>query len=106
VDKYLHYPIWFYLETLKAGHRTGFAAPIREEDLAALSREAARIEVKTNVSIADAQGAHFWVGYTSAWDQKSSPEALIAQRGCRVGPDVTVRDRYHASTIFPVWCGS
>ena len=27
VDKYLHYPIWFYLETLKAGKITGFARP-------------------------------------------------------------------------------
>ncbi len=106
VDKYLHYPVWFYLETLKAGHRTGFAAPIRDEDLGALSREAARIEVKSNASISDAQGAHFWVGYTSAWDQKQSPEELIAQRGCRAGPDVRVHDRYHSSTIFPVWCGS
>jgi 4-amino-4-deoxy-L-arabinose transferase-like glycosyltransferase len=106
VDKYLHYPVWFYLETLKAGHRTGFAAPIRDADLPALAKEAARVEVKSNVSISDAQGAHFWVGYSSAWEQKTLPEALMIERGCRTGPDVKVRDRYHSMTIFPVWCGS
>lgn len=57
-----------------------------------------------HVDIADARGSHFWVGYTSAWTEKLSPEAILSQRGCRVGSDVTVRDRYHASTIFPVWC--
>jgi hypothetical protein len=91
---------------LKAGRKTGFAAPIGDEDLGALAKEAARIEVKSNASISDAQGAHFWVGYTSLWDQKTLPEALMVQRGCRIGPDVKVRDRYHTSTIFPVWCGS
>jgi hypothetical protein len=106
VDKYLHYPIWFYLETLKAGHKTGFASPIVDADLGTLAAEAARIEVKSNASIYDAQGAHFWVGYTSAWDQATLPEAQMIQRGCRTGPDLKVRDRYHTATIFPVWCGS
>ena len=106
VDKYLHYPIWFFLESLKDHRKTGFAAPIRNEDLGALAVEAARIEVKANAAVSDAQGAHFWVGYTSAWNQKTLPEQVIVQRGCRVGPGLRVRDRYHTSTIFPVWCGS
>ena len=105
VDKYLHYPVWFYLETLKAGKITGFAAPIRPADRPKLAIEAARIEVKNHIRIEDATGAHFWVGYSSAWQEKSSPEAIVTARGCRVGADVTVSDRYHSSTIFPVWCG-
>jgi hypothetical protein len=104
VDKYLHYPIWFYLETLKAGKLTGFAAPLRTADRPRLAEEAARIQVKNHVSLDEARGAHFWVGYSSAWQEKSSPEAILRARGCRVGADVTVRDRYHTSTIFPVWC--
>lgn len=104
VDKYLHYPIWYYLETLKARKITGFAAPIPSADRDRLAAEAARIHVNEHVDIADARGSHFWVGYTSAWTEKLSPEAILSQRGCRVGSDVTVRDRYHASTIFPVWC--
>ena len=104
VDKYLHYPMWFYLETLKAGKVTGFAAPIRAADRAKLAAGAARIQVKSHVGIEDARGAHFWVGYSSAWNEKLSPEAILTERGCRTGADVTVRDRYHWSTIFPVWC--
>ena len=104
VDKYLHYPIWFYLETLKAGKITGFAANIRTADRGKLAAEAARIVVRNHVDIEDARGTHFWVGYSSAWQEKSSPEAILTQRGCRTGADVTVRDRYHSSTIFPVWC--
>jgi hypothetical protein len=104
VDKYLHYPVWFYLETLKAGKITGFAAPIRARDRARLAADASRIVVKNHVNIDEARGAHFWVGYSSAWQDKSSPEEILTARGCRVGGDVTVRDRYHWSTIFPVWC--
>lgn len=106
VDKYLHYPVWFYLETLKAGKVTGFAAPIRAMDRGKLAAEAARIHVENHVSIDQARGAHFWVGYSSAWQEKLSPEAILTARGCRTGADVTVRDRYHSSTIFPVWCGN
>jgi hypothetical protein len=106
VDKYLHYPVWFYLETLKAGKRTGFAAPIQPADVPALGKEAARFEVKNNVPIADVKGSHFWVGYSSAWDRKVLPEEVMTQRGCRIGDDFQVRDRFHSMTIFPVWCGS
>src|ERR1017187_3329955 len=45
VDKYLHYPVWFYLETLKSGKITGLAAPIRAADRARLAADAARIQV-------------------------------------------------------------
>jgi hypothetical protein len=103
VDKYLHYPVWFYLETLKAGKVTGFASRI-PADRRRVAAEAARIEVKNHVSIDEARGAHFWVGYSSAWDEKLSPDAILQKRGCRTGADVTVRDRYHSSTVFPVWC--
>jgi hypothetical protein len=105
VDKYLHYPVWFYLETLKAGKITGLAAPIWAADRARLAADAARIVVKNHVNIGDAKGAHFWVGYSSAWQDKLSPEEILTARGCRVGGDVTIRNRYHWSTIFPVWCG-
>ena len=37
VDKYLHYPVWFYLETLKAGKRTGFGALSPTADRATLA---------------------------------------------------------------------
>jgi uncharacterized membrane protein len=104
VDKYLHYPVWFYLETLKAGRITGFAARFRSADRAKLAADAARIQVRNHVKIDEAKGAHFWVGYSSAWRDKLSPEEILTARGCRVGGDVTVRDRYHWSTIFPVWC--
>ena len=104
VDKYLHYPVWFYLDTLKNGKITGFAAPIRDADRPRLAEQAARIEVKNHVSIDEAKGAHFWVGYSTAWQDKQTPEAILTARGCRVGADFTVRDRYHWSAIFPVWC--
>jgi hypothetical protein len=105
VDKYLHYPVWFYLETLKAGKLTGFGGGFRPADPAKMALEAGRIDVKNHVPIEQARGTHFWVGYSSAWKEKLSPEATLQQRGCRTGADVTVSDRYHSSTIFPVWCG-
>jgi hypothetical protein len=105
VDKYLHYPVWFYLETLKAQRITGFAKPFPPADRPKLAAAAARIQVKNHVDIADAKGPHFWVAYSSAWPEKESPEEILTARGCRVGGDVTVRDRYHWSTIFPAWCG-
>jgi 4-amino-4-deoxy-L-arabinose transferase-like glycosyltransferase len=105
VDKYLHYPVWFYLETLKAGKITGFARPFPPADRARLAADASRIQVKNHVSIDDAKGPHFWVAYSSAWQEKLTPEEILSARGCRVGGDVTVRDRYHWSTIFPAWCG-
>ena len=105
VDKYLHYPVWFYLETLKAQKITGFAKPFPPSDRPKLAAAAARIQVKNHVDIADAKGPHFWVAYSSAWPEKQTPEEILSARGCRVGGDVTVRDRYHWSTIFPAWCG-
>lgn len=105
VDKYLHYPVWFYLETLKAGKLTGFAAPIRAVDRPRLAIEAARITVENHAALDQTRGSHFWVGYSSAWEGKLSPESILQARGCRTGADVTVRDRYHSSTIFPAWCG-
>jgi len=105
VDKYLHYPVWFYLETLKAGRVTGFAASFSAADLSRLSKEAAKFDVKSNVPIDQARGAHFWVGYSSSWNQKTFPEALMIQRGCQTGADLKVGDRFHTITAFPVWCG-
>ena len=104
VDKYLHYPIWFYLETLKAGKITGMAAHFPPADRARIAADAARITVKNHVSIEEAKGAHFWIAYSSAWHEAQSPREILAARGCRVGGDVSVFDRYHWSAIFPVWC--
>ena len=50
VDKYLHYPVWFYLGTLKAQKITGFARPFPVADRPKLAAVAVRIQVKNHVS--------------------------------------------------------
>jgi hypothetical protein len=107
VDKYLHYPVWFYLENLKAGKTTGFAVPIRSADLPALGAKAARIDVRPNVTMNDVQGSHFWVGYSSySWKEPQTPDQILQKRGCRTGADIVVSDRFHRVTAFPAWCPS
>ena len=105
IDKYLHYPVWFYLDTLKNGKITGIGAHIEEADRPSLAKQAARIEVITHyVPIEQVTGQHFWVGYSSAWNEPQKPQEIFARRGCITGGDITVKDRYHWSAIFPVWC--
>jgi hypothetical protein len=105
VDKTFHYPVWFYLETLEAKKTTGFTLHFSPPELERLSKRAAAFDVRRDSSIDAARGTHFWVGTSSyTWTQKETPQAIITQRGCRVGPELRVSDRYHTSTAFPVWC--
>jgi len=105
VDRYFHYPVWFYLETLKARRITGLAVHLSDHDRDVLAAKAALIKVKANASIDDVRGAHFWLGTSSySWKQKVSPGELMTQRGCRVGRELRVGDRYHTVAAIPVWC--
>ena len=101
VVKDLHYPVWFYLDALKAGKTTGFAAPVPK----GLALEAANIEVRADATIEEATGRHFWVGYSSdGWARPESPETILIRRGCRTGAGMQISDRYRTVTIFPAWC--
>lgn len=105
VDKTLHYPVWFYLETLEAKKTTGFTLRFTAPEIERLSKEAAAFEVHRDSTIDEARGTHFWLGTSSySWTQKETPQEIMTQRGCRVGPELRVGDRYHTATAFPVWC--
>ena len=105
VDKTLHYPVWFYLETLEAKKTTGFTLHFTAPELDRLSKKAAAFEVHRDSTIDEARGTHFWLGTSSySWTQKVTPQEIMIQRGCRVGPELKVGDRYHTATAFPVWC--
>jgi hypothetical protein len=105
VDRYLHFPVWFYLETLKAKKNTGFSVNFTAPELDRLSKRAAAFEVHRNTTIEEARGAHFWLATGSySWKQKVTPQVIMTQRGCKVGPELKVGDRYQTMTAFPVWC--
>jgi hypothetical protein len=107
VDRYLHFSVWFYVETLKAQRITGFTLHFTPQELERLSKSAAAVQIHQNVKIEEARGAHFWVATSSySWKQKTTPQEVMIQRGCRVGPEVKVSDRYHVTAAFPVWCDS
>ena len=105
LEKHLHFAPWFYLETLEAKKTAGFTVHFTEPERERLSRKAAAFEVRRDATIDDARGAHFWVlTSTYSWRQKERPRQIMTQRGCQVGLDLTIRDRYHAITAFPAWC--
>jgi hypothetical protein len=105
VDKYLPYPVWFYLQTLEAKKNTGFSVHFTAPELERLSKRAAAFAVHRTATIDDARGTHFWLATGSySWTQKVTPQTIMTQRGCRVGPELKVGDRYQSMTAFPVWC--
>jgi hypothetical protein len=105
VDKTLHYPVSFYLKTLEAKKTTGFTLRFTAPELDRLSKKAAAFEVHRDATVDEARGTHFWLGTTTyAWTQEVTPQEIMIQRGCRVGPELRVVDRYHTAMAFPVWC--
>ncbi len=105
VDRYLHYPVWFYLETLEAKKNTGFSVRLTAPELDHLSKNAAAVQVHRTATIEEARGTHFWVATgTDSWKRNVTPQAILTQRGCRVGPELKAGDRYQTMTAFPVWC--
>ncbi len=105
LEKHLHFAPWFYLKTLEAKKTAGFTVRLTAPELERLSRRAAAFEVRREATIDDARGAHFWVlTSTYSWRQKETPQQIMTQRGCQVGLELTISDRYHTITAFPVWC--
>jgi hypothetical protein len=105
LDRYVHYPFWFYSEVLKAGGVTGIAAPLTPADRLSLAKAAERLKITENVRLEEAGGAHFWVAYSNTrWHRPQSPQEILAQRNCRTGPALATGDRYHTISAIPVWC--
>jgi 4-amino-4-deoxy-L-arabinose transferase-like glycosyltransferase len=105
LERDLHFAPWFYLKTLGAKKSAGFTVHFTAPELERLSKKAAAFEVRRNSTIDDARGTHFWVlTSTYSWRQKVTPQEIMTQRGCQVGPDLSFSDRYHTITAFPVWC--
>jgi Dolichyl-phosphate-mannose-protein mannosyltransferase len=106
VDPYLHYPIWFHLESLKDQRlaQLGLYTSSRK-DMPSLRAKAARFEVQKVTSVDAAQGAYFWLGYLdSTWKGPLSPRQILEQRGCRIGGEIKARDRFQSITLFPAEC--
>ena len=105
LDRYVHYPFWFYSNVLKEGRVTGIAAPLSPPGREALARAAKRLHIKENVSVEDARGAHFWVAFSNKrWNRPESPQQVLARRDCRSGTALSTGDRYHTISAIPVWC--
>jgi hypothetical protein len=106
VDPYLHYPIWFQLESLKSGRLKPLGPYVKSRtDIGVLKGKAEKLEVNKVSSLDGAQGNYFWVGYVdSAWSGSQSPQQILAQRGCKTGHELAARDRFQSVTLFPVEC--
>ncbi len=107
VDPYLHFPIWFYMECLKAG-QTGPIGPHIDShtDVRALAATAAAFDIIKSPNLDAAREPHFWVGFTdSSWpDKTKTARQIIEEKGCRAGPDFKARDRFHGAVLLQVEC--
>jgi hypothetical protein len=105
LDRYVHYPFWFYSQVLREGGVTGIAAPLTPASRQALTQAAQRLRITENVSLEDVREAHFWVAYSSKfWLRLQSPQIILALRNCRTGPALVTGDRFHTVSAIPVWC--
>lgn len=105
LDRYVHYPFWFYSEILKAGEVTGIAVPLTPASRQTLSAVAQRLQITQNTTLEEARGAHFWVAYSSkSWSRARTPQQILALRHCRTGTTLTTGDRFHTVNAIPVWC--
>jgi hypothetical protein len=106
VDPYLHYPIWFHLESLKDQRLAQLGPYVNSrQDMALLRTKAAEFEVQKVTSLDAAQGKYFWLGYVdSAWKGPLTPRQILEQRGCRTGQPINARDRFQSVTLFKVEC--
>lgn len=105
LDRYVHYPFWFYSGVVRDGANTGIAAPLTSADRLALAAAAKRLRITHNVRLEDTRGAHFWVAYNSKWWLRpQTPSQLLAERHCRTGATLTTGDRFHTISAVPVWC--
>ncbi len=105
LDRYVHYPFWFYSGVLRQGRDTGIAAPLTPPGREVLTNAAMRLHITENVGIEDAHGAHFWIAYSNRrWLRRETPQEVLAQRNCRAGAALSTGDRYHTISAIPVWC--
>ena len=108
VDPYLHYPIWFQLESVKDQRLTQLGPYVgSRKDMASLRAKAAKFEVQKVTSLEAAEGQDFWIGYVdSAWKGPLSPMQIMEQRGCKTGKALNARDRFESIMLFRVECGA
>lgn len=105
LDRYVHYPFWFYSGVLRAGGDTGIAAPLTAAEKRALAAVAKRLQITENTTLEETRGAHFWVAYSSKWWLRpQTPQQILAQRHCRTGAMLSTGDRFHTINAIPVWC--
>lgn len=100
-----HYPLGFYVDELAQGKKSLLSTAIDAQEWPEMKTAASAFATKRITNIADAKGPHFWISYAVPdWSTKPLPEAMLAQRGCRIGAEVTDKDRFHSAHAFPVWC--
>lgn len=108
VDPYLHYPIWFQLESLNQGRLAPLGPYVGSRpDLAQLKAKAKKFEVHKVTSLDQAHGSYFWVGYVASdWSGAKSPQQIMTERGCLSGRELGAKDRFQSVTLFPVECAN
>lgn len=105
LDRYVHYPFWFYSGVLMTGRDTGIATPLTPGERNVLGAVAKRLQIIENTRLEDTRGTHFWVAYSSKWWLRpQTPQQILVQRHCRAGPTLTTGDRFHTISAVPVWC--
>ena len=106
VDPYLHYPIWFHLESLKDQRLKQLGPYVNSRnDIALLRSKAAKFEVNKITSLDAAKSDYFWIGYIdSAWKSPLTPKEMLAKRGCKTELELNAKDRFQSVTLFRVQC--
>lgn|GEM_PF-2551577 len=105
LDRYVHYPFFFYSGVLRTGRITGISVPLSAAQRDTLQAVAKRLRIVENTPLEDVRGTHFWVAYSSKWwFQPRTPQQILAARNCRTGAALTSRDRFHTVNAIPVWC--
>ncbi len=105
VGDYLDYPVWFYLETYKAGKFEILSFPIDSPALRArLSSRAQLFAMPDRTSLDGLPLEHAWVTFSDAtWRDARPPESAFAKHGVVCGRGFTTKDQYQRVTLAPVW---
>jgi len=106
IDRDMHFPLWFYMESLKTGKLGPFGPHlVSRTDIPELAAKAARFEISKIKSLNDVRAQYFWLGYSDS-DGKAARavQEVLSRRGCRTGDVISASDRFHSAVVVAVQC--
>jgi hypothetical protein len=108
---YLHLPFAFYIDCLKQGNVAPFGPHLPPgHDLKQLSSRAGKFQILPNSTVDSIEWAGaLWIGYEDyhvgpASNIREAAHRSAVEHGCRIGTEVSGRDRFRSVTLVPVNC--